>query len=70
MKVWLLTSEYNDYDQHGEYFKEVFLSKPTSNQLVELCGISVATATHVLTKGGRLNSAEVWYFLREHEVKQ
>lgn len=33
MTVWILTEEYNDYDQHGEYFVAVFADKPTTEQL-------------------------------------
>lgn len=33
--VWILTTKYNDYDQHGEYFEAVWLTKPTVKQLVE-----------------------------------
>lgn len=34
MNVWILTTEYNDYDQYGEYFLQAFASKPTPEQLV------------------------------------
>lgn len=33
--VWILTSEYNDYDQHGAYFERVWKSKPTKEQLLD-----------------------------------
>ena len=28
-KLWVLTTEYNDYDQHGEYFLAVWPKKPS-----------------------------------------
>jgi hypothetical protein len=31
--VWILTEEYNDYDQHGEYFLAVFKKEPTEEDL-------------------------------------
>ena len=31
--VWVLTEEYNDYDQHGEYFLAVFKDEPTTADL-------------------------------------
>jgi len=39
MKVWILTSEYNDYDQHGEYFEAVFAQKPTLQQIQKHCDL-------------------------------
>lgn len=32
-EVWVLTTEYNDYDQHGAYFEAVWGTKPTLQQL-------------------------------------
>jgi len=29
MKVWVLTEEVNDYNQHGNYFLAVFKHEPT-----------------------------------------
>lgn len=31
--MWILTSEYNDYDQHGAYFEAAFDVKPTFKEL-------------------------------------
>jgi len=33
MKVWVLTEEFNDYDQHGAYFLAVFKHEPTEADL-------------------------------------
>jgi len=32
-KVWVLTEEYNDYDQHGEYYLAVFKREPMEEDL-------------------------------------
>lgn len=37
-KLWLLTFEANDYDQHGEYFCAIFFAKPSAYQMVEHLG--------------------------------
>ena len=52
MKVWILTSEHNDYNQHGEVFEGVFAKKPTSAQIQKFCGITESGADHVLAGGG------------------
>ncbi len=31
--IWILTEEYNDYDQHGEYFLAAFKEKPSLEEL-------------------------------------
>lgn len=31
--MWVLTREYNNYDQHGEYFVAAFKEKPTFAQM-------------------------------------
>ena len=68
MKVWILTSEHNAYDQYGEYFEAVFLTKPTSKQIQKICGITEIGAAHVLTGGGRDKYEGQWYNLREHDA--
>lgn len=63
--VWILTDEYNDYDQHGEYFCGVFFEKPTANELIEQ-GVHPAGVAHVLNGGGRITEWDGrWFFLRE-----
>jgi hypothetical protein len=68
MKVFVLTSEYNEYDQHGEYFLAVFKNCPTSEQLAA-CGVAPAQIEHVLKGGGRQNVEDVWYHLVEEECQ-
>ena len=66
--VWVLTSEYNDYDQHGEYFEAVFKNKPTAQQLIGQ-GVAESEAEWVLQGGGRREYEDLWYNLNEVELK-
>lgn len=73
MMVWILTSSFNDYDQHGEYFIAAFGHKPTPFQLQEAVAkenyhINNEEAEHILNGGGRRNSEYCWFYLREHNV--
>lgn len=69
MKVWVLTSVVNDYNQYGEYFEAVFKSKPSFEQLREL-GVPEEHARKCLdTGGGRIRTIgniDEWWLLREH----
>jgi hypothetical protein len=65
--IWVLTSEYNDYDQHGEYFEAVFIGKPTSEQIQKRC--QVLDASHILSGGGRVNWEDRWYNLRKEKAE-
>ena len=67
--MWILTEEYNDYDQHGEYFLHAWLFKPTKSQLLE--HVDGSLLDHILAGGGRLGTEHVWYYLRElhNEIK-
>ena len=67
MKVWVLTEEYNDYDQHGEYFIEVFRSIPTRHQLLN-CYVPESSINHVLNGGGRIEDEYQWFLLSEHSI--
>ena len=67
-KIWLLTEEYNQYDQYGEYFLSAFKDKPTQEQL-EQCGIQKNEIEHVLNGGGRIKYEDQWYHLREEDLK-
>ena len=72
--IWVLTSEYNDYDQHGEYFEAVFIGKPTSEQIQKHCGINEEGAVHILSGGGRVKNEYLWYNLQKtqaaHGIKE
>jgi len=66
--VWILTEEYNEYDQHGEYFLAVFKEKPTIEKLMKFIG-DEEEAKHVLAGGGNRRGNEgQWYFLREEPL--
>jgi hypothetical protein len=77
MTIWVLTEEYNDYDQHGEYFVYAWDHKPSREEL-RLRGVETGRPyaadylTFVLAGGGRIRVAsyyeEQWYFLRELEA--
>ncbi len=69
MKIWLLTSEINDYNQCGEYFEAAYKDKPTHHQLTE-AGVETKSLRHVLNGGGRTPKYEDhWYHLKEVELK-
>jgi hypothetical protein len=63
MKAWILTEEYNDYDQHGEYFVAWFPEKPTIEELSK--HFSENEAVHILNGGGRRGWEYQWYNLKE-----
>lgn len=72
--VWILTSEYNDYDQHGEYFEAVFFDKPTAEELEKygviddehaLNGGNVRIRTDMEDHMG--NTLYKWFYLEEHK---
>ncbi len=66
-KVWILTEEYNQYDQYGEYYLAAFRDKPTLAQLIKL-DMSEQEAQHVLNGGGRQKNEDQWYNLKEEEL--
>jgi hypothetical protein len=62
--VWTLTCEHNDYNQHGEYFIEVFDKFPTVDQLL-LLDVPRNRLRHVMNGGGRVDYEDEWFYLRE-----
>ena len=62
MKVWVLTTEYNEYDQYGKYFVAVFSEKPHHTQLKEH-GVPRNRLRHVLNGGGRVECEDQWFWL-------
>jgi len=68
MTVWILTCEYNEYDQYGEYFEAVFATKPRHQQLTAQ-GVAQTSLRHVLNGGGRKGHESNWFYLREVEPK-
>lgn len=72
MSVWILTTEYNQYDQHGEYFINVFADKPTRDQLFSE-GVCPSEVDRVLNGGGwlpdeRVRGGSMCWHLREQEL--
>jgi hypothetical protein len=80
--VWVLTTEHNDYDQHGEYFVAVFETKPTVKELAAFFTTNKGVAVpgyhqdpvsvlnfllHLLDGGGRQAIEDQWYNLNEVE---
>lgn len=66
--VWILTSEYNDYDQHGEYFETIFFKKPTIEDISYYTEEGLEHAQWVLeTGGGRRDLEDYWYNLVEYK---
>lgn len=69
--VWVLTNEYNDYDQHGEYFVAVFGDPPTLENLSTFVTgyyVNDAYLKHVKAGGGRLEDEDVWWNLNEEKL--
>ena len=67
-KVWILKSEYNAYDQYGEYFEKVWFHKPSEDELSEFLQCTKQFAQEFLNgKQGRQGTEEVWYNLTEYE---
>jgi hypothetical protein len=73
MKIYILTCEYNEYDQFGEYFQAAFKNKPTKEQLkqhVIFDSNQESVINHILQNGGgRKNLEYVWYNLKEYELE-
>lgn len=74
MSVWVLTEEYNDYDQHGEYFIHAWDHKPSREELKVHINEESRYAQpdyigYVLNGGGRIDKDnyydDQWYILKE-----
>lgn len=68
MKIWVLTAEYNEYDQYGEYYIKSHKEKFTREELKKLIIVNDATIDHILEGGGRREYENQWYWLREEEI--
>lgn len=73
-EIWVLLEEYNDYDQHGEYFVHAWIGKPTREQLMEHIQETCRSRKpdyigFVLDGGGRIVHGNYydnqWYILRK-----
>ncbi len=66
--MWVVTKEYNMYDQQGEYFVAVYKDKPTFKQLKITLQSNDEVMLGKLTRGGgRQNVEDEWYNLAEVE---
>jgi hypothetical protein len=63
--AWIVTEEYNDYDQHGEYFIAWFSKKPSVEHLMINLQLPEEWAIHLVNGGGRRDFDDQWYNLRE-----
>lgn len=62
---WVLTQEFNDYDQHGAYFVAWFSTKPTVEKLQKVLNLNHEYAQHVYNGGGRIEWEHQWYILQK-----
>jgi len=73
---FVITRGINEYDQDGEYFHAVFITKPTREELrllfygkkhARIIGPSNEEKfiTHLLNGGGRQEYENEWYYLTE-----
>lgn len=79
--VWILTKEYNQYDQYGEYFIAVYKDKPSleeckkiliSHKLISTyqCeDYQTERALHLFNGGGRIDTEDEWLYLYEEKLK-
>lgn len=66
--VWILTEEFNAYDQYGEYFVAVFSERPHHAQL-SAHEVPQNRLRHVLNGGGRVGTEDRWFHLRKVEAQ-
>ena len=64
-KLWVVTTEYNEYDQYGAYLVAAYLDKPTFKQLKDLLGLDDVTTGKLTRGGGRHDLEHQWYRLSE-----
>ena len=66
-KVWILTSEYNEYDQHGEYFEHIWFHKPSLKELSSVCGFTEQRTQCIIDTGTTYKKYDqMWYNLKEY----
>lgn len=66
--VWILTTQYNDYDQYGEYFEEVFYKEPSEFLLTE-AGVHIKDVQELLATGWTNQKFYIRYHLIRVEPK-
>ena len=69
MIIYILTSMYNDYDQHGEYFIKAFKEKPAIDELRNLINEDDNVLINLINNGGgRMGVEYCWYYLKSVEL--
>lgn len=67
--VWILTSHYDEqFDQHGEYFEEVFYKEPSEFLLTE-AGVNIMDIPELLATGWTNQKNYIRYHLTRVEPK-
>lgn len=75
MKIWILTKEYNQYNQFGAYYVEAFVNKPTFDQIFDRLKKFYGYAPtedecyHILSGGGRISDEYMWFTLHHEEIQ-
>lgn len=69
-ELWILTAEFNDYDQHGAYFVRAFIGKPLSIDVEKAITGYHSTCSGdlldwVMAGGGRQDTEHVWFNLEK-----
>ncbi len=62
--IWVITEEFNDYNQHGGYFVCAFDHSPTYDDLIT-AGFSKGYALRILSGGGRFDDEYHWFEINE-----
>ncbi len=57
-EIWIVTSEYNEYDQYGAYFEAAYDHKPSFQELKLLTEEDDATVRRLTRGGGRTGKLE------------
>ena len=67
--MWVLTEEYNDYDQHGEYFIRCWVDYPSIEEVTATLkregNNDEELFAHVFSGGGRIKHEDFWYHFRQ-----
>ena len=63
--IWIVTREWNLYDQMGSYFVAAYFEKPTFQELKELIKEDDVTVGKLTRGGGRQKWEDDWYNLEE-----
>mgnify|MGYP006935486334 CR=1 FL=1 len=68
MKLYIITSEHNDYNQYGEYYIKAYKEFPTVEQLMSDLDIRELEANYLFNGGGRQAKEDQWYNLHIEDI--